>query len=414
MKLRKCLKHAFDMVVHSKLRSWLTILGIVIGVASVIAIMSIGSGMQEQMSSQLGQLGGDLLTLTAGASRGSRTFGMGGGDRFVFGGGGATAMEEEPVLDRSDVQALKSIPDLALIETEISGQVNVSYLGKAGKVSLTGVDPAVWFRITTLSIAEGRMLDSADQNVIVVGGRLSSQYFGKPLGINQMLTINGNVFRVVGVLDDQSTSIYMPISMAYQVLDDKSVGVYDKITLKVRDEEQLDATINKTENKLRMVRHVTEKTQDFSISSSKQMQQTRSEMMSSMNAFLVAIAAVSLIVGAVGIANTMFTSVLEKTKEIGIMKAVGARNKDIMLIFLLNAVLIGLVGGLLGIAFGIILSASLPALMGEVGMIRGGTLVTLDSIMLAISVSVIIGMLAGLIPAYQASKLRPVDALRYE
>jgi len=411
MKLRKCLKHAFGMVVHSKLRSWLTILGIVIGVASVIAIMSIGSGMQQTIGNQLGNLGGDLLTLSAGASRGTRMFG---GPSEGGGGGGAAATDEEPTLTRTDVQALKSIPDLLLIETEIRGNVKVSYLGKTGTVSLTGVDPAVWSKITTLKIAQGRMLDSADQNVIVIGGRLAGTYFGKPVGINQMITIEGNVFRVVGILDDQSTSIYMPLPMAYQMLTDKENGVYDSIIVKIRDENDLDAVINKTEEKLRMIRHVTAKTQDFSLTSNKQMQATRSQMMSSMNSFLIAIAAVSLIVGAVGVANTMFTSVLEKTKEIGIMKAIGARNKDIMRIFLLNAALIGFVGGIIGTVFGVILSASLPALMGETGMLRGGTFVSVNAIILAISVSIIIGVLAGIIPAYQASKLKPVDALRYE
>jgi len=110
----------------------------------------------------------------------------------------------------------------------------------------------------------------------------------------------------------------------------------------------------------------------------------------------------------------MFTSVMEKTKEIGIMKAIGARNKDIMYIFLMNATLIGLVGGIIGIVFGIILSGALPAIMGETGMLRGGTFVSLNSILLAISVSIVIGVLAGAIPAYKGSKLKPVDALRYE
>ena len=410
MKLRKCLKHAFEMVVHSKLRSWLTILGIVIGVASVIAIMSIGGGMQETMNDQLGGLGGDILTLSAGFSRGSSMFGPHG----EKGSGSSTATDEEPVLDRADVQALKSIPDIEAFDTQISGSVDVTYLGKSGSVQLTGVDQKVWSRITTNEIAEGRMLDSADQNVVVIGGRLAESYFDKPIGINQMITIEENVFRVVGILDDSSTGIYMPIQMAYQVLDDKENGVYDSIVIKIKDENQLDEVIAKIENKLMIMRHVTEKTKDFSISSSKQMQETRSEMMSSMNAFLVAIAAVSLIVGAVGIANTMFTSVLEKTKEIGIMKAIGARNKDIMTIFLLNAGLIGLVGGFLGIIFGTILSGVLPALMGETGMLRGGTFVAINSIIIALSVSIIIGILAGFVPAYKASKLKPVDALRYE
>ncbi|HJX05124.1 MAG TPA: ABC transporter permease [Candidatus Nanoarchaeia archaeon] len=420
MKLRKCLKHAFNMVLHSKLRSWLTILGIVIGVGSVIAIMSIGSGMQEQINQQMGGLGADILTLTAGSSRGVRMFGVGGGGDGPpgMGGGSAVAEEDEPVLDNSDIQALKSIPEIELINPTISGSVKAAYLGKSGSVQLTGVDQAVWARITTEEIDQGRMLDSADQNVIVIGGRLASSYFDSPVGINQKLTLTyenkSSIFRVVGIIDDNSNSIYIPIQMAFQVLSDKEKDEYDSITIKIEDENQLDATMAKIEKKLMLVRHVTNSTKDFSLTSSAKMEETMSEMRSTMSSFLVAIAAVSLIVGAIGIANTMFTSVLEKTKDIGIMKAIGARNRDILIIFLLNAMLIGLVGGLLGVIFGGILSGVLPALMGESGMLRGGTFVSLNSVLMALGVSVSVGLAAGAIPAYKGSKLRPVDALRYE
>ncbi len=370
MKLRKCLKHAFNMVIHSKLRSWLTIIGIVIGVGAVIAIVSLGEGMQQSMSSRLGDLGGDLLTITAGYSRGG-----GFGGHFRGGGGSSSqATEEEIVVDRFDVQVLKGIPDIELIDVNIRGNVDVTYLGKTGSVSLTGVDQKVWSQITTLKIEEGRMLDSADQNVVVIGSRLASSYFDQPLGVNKMISIEGNAFRVVGILESQSTSIYMPIQMAYQVLDDKDNGVYDSIIVKIKDEDNLDAVIEKIENKLMLSRHVTEKDRDFTVSSNKQIQEQRAEIMASMNMFLIAIAAVSLIVGAVGIANTMFTSVLEKTKQIGIMKAIGARNKDILLIFLFNAGLIGLVGGILGIFLGALLSGSLPALMGQTFQQEAGLL----------------------------------------
>ena len=409
MKLIKCLKHAFNMVVHSKLRSWLTIIGIVIGVAAVIAIVSLGEGMQQSMEEQIGGLGGDILTITPGFSTGSSMFGSRKG-----GGSSGQATEEEIVLDRTDLQALRSIPDIALIDTNIKGNVDVSYLGKSGSVSLTGVDQKVWAQITTLEIKEGRFLDSADQNVVVIGGKLAESYFGQPVGINKMITVEENAFRVVGILDDNSNSIYMPIQMAYQMLDDKENDVYDSIVIKIKDEDNLDTVIEKIENKLMIVRHVTEKDKDFTISSSKQTQETRSEMMSSMNAFLLAIAAVSLIVGAVGVANTMFTSVLEKTKEIGIMKAIGARNKDILLIFLLNAALIGLVGGIIGIFFGTILSGSMGALVEDIRFLREGGIVSLNSIIMAISVSLVVGIVAGFVPAYKASKLKPVDALRYE
>jgi len=412
MKLRKCFRHAFSMVVHSKLRSWLTILGIVIGVAAVIAIMSLGAGLQQVINSQLSNLGGDLVTITAGFSRGGNVFEMR-GEPGGF-GGGSQATSKNITLTRTDVQALRGLSDILLIDTEIRGNAKVTYLGKTGSVSITGVDQKVWSQITTSTISQGRMLDAADQNVVVIGGRLASSYFSQPVGINQMITIAGSAFRVVGVLDDQSTQVYMPIQMAYQVITDKTNGVYDSLVVKIKDENLLNETLTTINDKLMTTRHVTSSTKDFSVTSNKQVQETRQAAMSSMRMFLLAIAAVSLIVGAIGIANTMFTSVLEKTKEIGIMKAVGARNRDVLLIFILNSAFIGLVGGVIGIILGTILSGLLPTLLGGGSPLTRDILVTLNSVVIAISVSVIVGITAGIIPAYKASKLKPVDALRYE
>ena len=413
MKLDRCFRHAYVMVLNSKLRTWLTILGIVIGVAAVIAIISMSEAMQATVNTQLGALGGNIITISPGFSKGSAMFGPGGGGPGgpppPPGSGQATI---ETVLSRSDLQMLKGLPDISFIDTNIRGSVGVSYLGKKGTVSATGVDQKVWSQITTDEIKDGRKLDSADQNVIVIGGMLSSSFFDKPVGINKMITIENRTFRVVGVLDDQSYSIYIPIQMAYQIISGKENGKYDTLVVKIKNEERLDEIIAKIENKLMISRHVTQNDRDFTVTSSKKMQEKRAEMISSMNTFLLAIAAVSLIVGSVGIANTMFTSVLEKTKEIGIMKAIGARNNDILFIFLFNAAFIGLVGGIIGIFLGTILSYFLPSLMGNLPV--DSITVSSNSIFIALFVSVAVGMFAGIIPAYRASKLKPVDALRYE
>ncbi len=412
MKLRKCFKHAVDMVIHSKLRSWLTIIGIVIGVASVVAIVSLGEGMQQQITSQLGDLGGDIITVTAGFSRGGSMFG--GGNPPGESGSKSGATTEKVVLNNMDLQTIRGVPNIAYIDSQIKGSADVSYMGANGSVSLTGVDQRVWAHLTTDTLSEGRFLDSADQNVIVIGEKLATSYFTNQVGINKMISVEGSSYRVVGIVKDGGNQIYMPLSMAYQVLEDKTSGVYDSLVIKVKDESLLDETIISMENKLMMTRHVNTKTKDFSITSSKQMQETRSEMMSTMSTFLLAIAAVSLLVGAVGIANTMFTSVLEKTKEIGIMKALGARNKDILTIFLLNAASIGFIGGMFGVILGAILSGLIPTLLGSELSARMTTIISLNSLLLAIIVSVGVGILAGVIPAYRASKLNPVDALRSE
>ncbi|MFH1064790.1 MAG: ABC transporter permease [Candidatus Woesearchaeota archaeon] len=413
MRTHKCLKQAINMVLHSRLRSWLTILGIVIGVGSVIAIMSLGAGMQASINDRLGGFGADLITLSAGSSRGMRTFGGPGGDEGG-GGGGATASDEIPQIDRADLQALRGIPDIAYILPTISGRVDVYYLGKRGSVSLTGVDQKTWAQVTTDVIRDGRLLGPADQNVVVIGARLADGYFDSPLGINKMFTIEDRAFRVVGVLDDQSTSVYMPLQTAYYVIPDKEQDVYDSITIKIKDESRVLEMTDKIDKKLMMTHHVTNKTKDFSVRNNVQTSTRIQDTISAMTLFLTAIAAVSLLVGAVGIANTMFTSVLEKTKDIGIMKAIGARNRDIMKIFLFNSGLIGLIGGLLGVMLGSFVSGFMPYLVPNMRGMGGTTVITANSVIGSLLVALVIGMIAGVIPAYQASKLKPVDALRYE
>ncbi len=416
MKLYKAFKHALNMVLHSKLRSWLTILGIVIGVAAVISIVSLGEALEQDLNSRFDALGGDILTITAGASK-AKDFG--GHSKMRFAGGSATASEEEIVIDKTDVQILRGIDDIKFLNAQIRGQAEIYYVAEKGSVSVTGVDPITWSQISNTDLAQGRTLGPADTNVIVIGQRLADSFFDKNLGLNQIVTIEERIFRIVGILDDQSNSVYMPIKFAYEVLDDKERDVYDSVTIQVKDEEELDHAIETIDQKLMIARHVTADKRDFTISSNKESQERVAEMIGSLTMFLTAIAAVALIVGAVGIANTMFTAVLEKTKEIGIMKAIGARNNDILVIFLLNAALIGLIGGVLGIIFGVLFSNLLPAVMsGSGGMMSrfgsAGTIVSLNSIFIAVGLSVFIGMVSGVVPAYRASKLKPVDALRYE
>lgn len=397
MKLHKSFKMALNMVLHSKLRSWLTIIGIVLGVASVVAILSIGDGLEAEITSQFENSGGDLLTLTSGVSRG---FGPPG-----RGGTSSSASDEEVKITRTDLQTLKGLTDVISVNPEISGRVDIYYQGEQGTVSITGTDTSVYKDFSTSEILEGRELISSDSNVILIGERLSTEYFERELGLNQILTIEEKAFRVVGIIEDGGNNIIMPITQAYTVIDDKLKNEYDSIRIKIKDEDLLDETVLKIENKLLTSRHVNQKDKDFTISSNAAAAEMRQELINTMTSFLTAIAGVSLIVGAVGVANTMFTSVLEKTKEIGIMKSIGATNKDILSIFLFNSALIGFVGGLLGAILGYFLILLLQ-LSGMTAVL------TISNVVMVVSISILIGMISGLIPAINASKLSPVDALR--
>ena len=239
--------------------------------------------------------------------------------------------------------------------------------------------------------------------------------------MNRGITIEGRLFKVVGILKEAGSGggddnrIIMPIEQARSVLENVGNEKFDSIVIKASDINFVDQIVSDADSKLMLSRHVTAKTKDYSVTSSKATQERIQSVTETFTIFLGAIAAVSLLVGAVGIANTMFTSVLEKTKEIGIMKAIGARNFDIMAIFLLNSGLVGFVGGIIGIGLGSAISSILPNFLSGLG--PGGsvrTVIPLSLLLEALSVSIIIGMVAGAIPAYRASKLNPVDALRYE
>lgn len=405
------------MLLHSKLRSWLTVLGIVIGVAAVVSIISIGAGLQESVNSQLGGLGQDIVTVSSGSSR---AFGE-------FGGGGGGVVTNVKQLSNRDVQELKLVPGIKAITGIVSGRVEVSYLTEKTTLSVEGLDPKVFQDFVTTSIESGRYLSPGDAKSIVIGNGVANNVFKKPLEVGQLIAINNTQFRIVGILQPATgfgggdNQIYMSTQDARDMLQ-KTITLasdeYSSISIKVSDVNFVDQTAAKITTALMNSHHVRAETQDFSVTSPTALQERISSITSAITIFLGAIAAVSLIVGAVGVANTMFTSVLEKTKEIGIMKAIGAKNRDILTIFLFNSGMLGMVGGLIGIAFGSLISYLLPQIgLGLGGGAEGGgiqTAISINLLILALVFSIVIGMIAGAVPAYRASKLRPVDALRYE
>jgi len=416
MRLQRSFKLAVNILLHSKLRSWLTIIGIIIGVAAVVAIISIGAGASASVQERLGGLGADLITVSPGFQRAAGGFG---GPRE---GGSGTTSSETKNLTKKDIQVIKSIEGVAFVNGVVSGREDMTFLAETSSVSIQGVDPFAWQNIITTEIESGRYLNPSDTNAIVIGNGLANKVFKQPLAVNRNVVINGVSFKIVGILKSTSggmgggdNTVYMPIDYARIVLDAGSEKI-DSITIKVADKTQADRIMNETNQKLELSRHVSGKKKDFTVTSPQSMMENIQSVTQTFTIFLGAIAAVSLLVGAVGVANTMFTSVLEKTKEIGVMKAIGAKNSDIMMIFLINSGLVGLVGGIIGIILGAAVSVALPSLI-SLGITPGGRLSTVlpPSLLIgALVLSMSIGMIAGAIPAYRASKLKPVDALRYE
>ncbi len=416
MRLIKSFQLALNMLFHSRLRSWLTIIGIVIGIAAVVSIVSISQGAQQNLEEQLGGLGADILTITTGFSAAR---GPGGGFRDPGGefGESSSSTTTQKNLTNKDIIVLKSLDNVVYVMGTVSERADITYSSKSATLSVTGVDVSVWKSITTEELASGRFLTKGDTYSAVLGGNVVSSTFKDGIPLNSKITIEEKSFKVVGILEGGS-GIYIPIDVARTTLEDVGDEEFDSISVKIKDVNIANDTVTLITKKLMLSRGILdEKNKDFSIMNPSAMQETMQETMQTMTLFLTAIAAISLLVGAVGIANTMFTSVLEKTKEIGIMKAIGAKDFDILTIFLINSGLIGLVGGIGGIIFGIFgsgLVSNLGSNGGGMTRMFANTAITPQLLIFALVFSVILGMIAGAIPAYRASKLKPVDALRYE
>lgn len=419
MKFAKSFKIALNIILHSRLRSWLTIIGIVIGIAAIVSIVSIGQGAQRSLEQNLNSLSADIITINPGFSRamgaeaGFRNFGEGGNFQDT-----TTTPKNLTV---RDLIFLRSIPNVEYVMGSISGSADASYLGKNARVSVEGVDVSVWKDITSTDLASGRYLIQGDVNSVVIGGRIASSTFSD-VEINRQITIGGKAFKIVGILKESGNSddsrVFMPIANALTVLENKDEKNLDSITVKIKDISLTDDTITQITNKLMLSHGILQANkQDFSVNSAKSVQERVSTTLSSMSLFLSAIAAISLIVGAIGIMNSMFTSVLERTREIGILKAIGAKNRDILTIFLLNSGIIGLIGGILGVIVGAFASEYIGQLAGlsSVGrFVFGSAYVSFTLITEVFLLSIAVGLISGAIPAYRASRLKPVDALRYE
>jgi putative ABC transport system permease protein len=423
MKLNDTIKLSMNSLSHRGLRSWLTILGIVIGVAAVVSIISIGSGTRQVISSQLGGLGADIITISPGFER---AFGGGFGGGFE---GRSQATTTTQNLTNRDIQIIKSVSGVQFVNGIISQRSDVTYLGQSASVSVQGVDPLAWREMTTSELESGRYLTPSDENVIVIGNGVAQDIFKKPLLINTQINIEGKMFSVVGILKASGgfggggtdNTIFMPINAARTIITNIRVNQFSSIQVKVADPGLVNEVTNITEERLLLSRHETENTRDFTITSAQQIQTTISGVMGTLNLFLTGIAAISLLVGAIGIANTMFMSVMERTRQIGTLKALGTTNFEIMKLFLLESAMIGFMGGLIGVFLGFIAAGTISELGVRIAGIggRGGlggnlTVITPELVLFSIGFSVFIGAISGLIPARRAASLQPVEALRYE
>ncbi|MFC2005166.1 ABC transporter permease [Chloroflexota bacterium] len=403
------LSTAWVGIATHKLRSFLTILGIVIGVAAVISLMSIGRGVQQDILSRIGTLGSNLITISPGAS-------MFGG---VRGAGGSVR-----TLTQEDAEAIsQQVANIDYVAPTYSTSLQLVVGGENMNSQVTGVPPE-YQQVQNLEIAYGTFFTDYDYQrgakVVVLGSEVKETLFGETDPLGQQIRMGNNIVQVIGVLESKGggfgssdSSILVPLTAMQQMVAQprttQGERVVSSIALTVSDEKQLDNVMAEITSLLRTRHRLGPNTDDdFNVMSMQELAETITAATSTMTLLLGAIAAISLLVGGIGVMNIMLVSVLERTREIGIRKALGARDHDIWIQFLIEAAFLTLAGGIIGVIAGWIVSY----IVSNTGIVT--TVVSADIVILAVSVSVGIGLFFGFYPAWNASRLNPIDALRSE
>lgn len=409
MKIADILEETKEALLSNKARSGLTILGIVIGISSVIAMVSIGQGAQGSIQSSIESIGSNLLIITPGAQR---SFGFG-----AVGGRGAAR-----TLTQADFNAISSqVTSIGNIAPVFSNRYQVVARGTNTNTSITGVTSS-YSDVRNVAVDYGQFITDQDtinlSRVAVLGPTTVSDLFNgaDPNDVlGQSIRINNMQFTITGItktkggtgFNNQDDIIYIPLTTAQRFL--AGSDYLTTINVQVANAQSMTDVQNQITDLLLTRHKISDPTQaDFTIQNQSDILASASTITNTLTLLLAAIAGISLIVGGIGIMNMMLTTVTERTKEIGLRKAIGAKRKDISYQFLIEAVMLTFIGGLIGVALGWAASFAITYF----GSVQ--TQVSLFSIILAVGVSGIIGVVFGYYPARRASKLNPIEALRYE
>lgn len=395
---------AWASLIANKMRSILTMLGIIIGVAAVIALVSIGNGVKQDIQNSISSLGSNLLMVMPGASR---TPGV------------RPSQGSMKSLKVSDYQAISKLDGVKAASPYTANSYVTIYQSKNWTTTVSGVS-SNFQDVNNWTMAEGRFISSKNvenrERVAVVGQTVVKNLFAGEDPVGKEIRVKNIPFRVIGVLNskgngtmgnDQDDVIFIPYTTAMERVE--GVDYLRMVYVVASDDNGIDRLQSDIENLLR-VRHSIKDTNldDFNIQNMKSIMETMEQTTGTLTLFLGAVAAISLVVGGIGIMNIMLVSVTERTREIGIRKALGATYFVIVTQFLIEAVVISLMGGLIGIALGIGASKLIGLASGM------STVISVPTIVLSFAFSMAIGLVFGIYPARKAAKLNPIDALHYE
>ncbi len=385
------------------IRSWLTMLGIFLGIAAVVSLISLGNGLQTAITGQFATLDPDKLII--------QNIGVG------FAPPGATAIRK---LTEHDLELIKSVSRVEFTITRLIRVATIELGKETNFITLYSLpedeeELEIVYDALNAELQSGKLLETADKGKVLLGNSLTDN-FEKEIKVGTNLKIQSREFQVIGILKPSGNFF---INNAIGMLDSDMQDLLeiedeiDAIVVQVDDQDKIESVALDIERKLRKDRKQKIGEEDFSVETPLQAISTVNTTLNIINLVVSGIAAIALLIGGIGIANTMYTSVLERTREIGVMKAIGAQNKDILAIFLIESALLGLVGGIIGAAIGLGLAfVASSAASSALGGIDLKVTLSIPLLLTAISFSLLIGILSGIIPAFQASKLNPVEALR--
>ena len=417
MTFLETVRTAFTAVMARKMRSALTMLGILIGIASVMLTVGLGAGAQESITSQINKLGSNLIIVNSGANS----------SLTVSNAAGAAAANNRTrfttPLTLNDAAALANPtadPDILLVAPVTTTTATAAYGVNSESTSIVGTTPA-WADVTARTMTSGRFFttseSSAGSQVAVLGSVTATNLFGTGTVIGNSVTISGQSFTVIGILNSVGTTltgngddqIVIPAgTYAQRFSTSSNMNTVSTILLEAKDKGSLSAALQEATSTMYVMHNVTPAAPDFTVSSQQALVNTIGSLTTILTALLAGIAGISLLVGGIGVMNIMLVSVTERIREIGLRKALGARPSIIMLQFLVEASMLGLMGGALGIALGFGAGSILSK------AINYPVIISFAATSLALAVSLIIGIVAGVYPAWRAAKLAPIDALRNE
>ena len=399
------MRMALTALLANKLRSLLTMLGIIIGVGAVIAMISVGMGVRKNVTDSIASLGSNMLVIMPGSANR---------------GGVRSAAGSTITLKYDDAEAIrKRVRNIDYVSPTVSGSYQIVYGNQNWNSSVTGVTPD-YMSIQSLKVQSGSFITESDMSkrnrVAVIGTTVASNLFGTENPVGKNIRVNNAPYKIIGVLAakgqssmgrDQDDVVIIPLTTAQERM--LGITYVQSINVQVASQDKMEQAQSEIETLLRQRHRITGgKEDDFTVRNLTSLMETMSQTTGMITLLLGSIAGISLIVGGIGIMNIMMVSVTERTREIGIRKALGAAFRNIMMQFLIESVVISVIGGMIGIVLGCAASMAI-SVVGDFS-----TVITIAPILISFFFSVGIGLFFGIYPARKAAKLDPIEALRYE